>query len=69
MPSEAAQRAVVLYVLDHERTAADLERIVGPEAGEATRALAAARVVVHHGERIWASPGTLRLDELGLIAV
>jgi hypothetical protein len=64
-----AQRAIVLSVLDQERTHAELERVVGPCAVEAVKTLAADGVVIRHGERVWASPATHRLDELGLVAV
>jgi hypothetical protein len=56
-------------VLDHERTHAELERIIGPNTTDALKALAADGVVVRHGERVWASPAAYRLDELGLISV
>jgi hypothetical protein len=65
----ATQRAVVRLVLKRERTHAELERIVGAGATDAIKALAADRVVVRHGERLWASPAAYRLDELGLMAV
>jgi hypothetical protein len=64
-----AERAIVLQVLDRECTHAELERIVGPGATDALKALAADGVVIRHGERVWASPAVYRLDELGLIAV
>jgi hypothetical protein len=64
-----AQRVIVLVVLDHERTHPELERIVGDGATDALKVLAADGVVIRHGERVWASPATHRLDELGLIAV
>lgn len=64
-----AQRAIVLCVLDRERTHAELERIIGPDATDALKALAADGAVIRHGERVWASPATYRLDDLGLIAV
>lgn len=56
-------------MLDHERTHAELERIIGPNTTDALKALAADGVVVRHGERVWASPAAYRLDELGLISV
>lgn len=65
----AAQRAIVLYVLDRERTHGELDRLVGPEVGDAVKALAAARVIMRYGERIWPSSCALLLDDLGLIAV
>jgi hypothetical protein len=64
-----AQRAVALYVLDRERTTAELDRMVGLDAAEAVKALAVAGVVVRNGERVWPSPCALLLDELGLIGV
>lgn len=73
MPDEnvirLAQRAIVLQALDHERTRAELERIVGHTAGEAVRTLAREDVIVRQGEQVWASPCLLHLDALGLIAV
>jgi hypothetical protein len=65
----ATQRAVVRMVLERERTLHGLERLLGPSAVAAVKALAADGVVVRHGERLWASPATHRLDELDLIAV
>jgi hypothetical protein len=69
MASHQAERAIVLCVLDRERTHAELERIVGAGATDALKTLAADGVVQRHGERVWASPAAYRLDELGLLAV
>jgi DNA-binding HxlR family transcriptional regulator len=67
------ERLVVLQVLDHERTRAELERELDDFDSETiTRALAAlerAGVVVIDGLRVRASESLRRLDMLGLIAV
>ena len=63
------QREVVRLVLERERELADLERLLGSGAVAAVKVLASDGVVVRHGERVWASPATHRLDELDLIAV
>jgi hypothetical protein len=68
MQVDETQRAVVLMVLDRERTLDGLERLLGSEVVAAVKTLAADGVVVRHGERLWASPCLSRLDELGLIA-
>jgi len=63
----ATECAVVRLVLERERELAGLERLLGSDTVAAVKALAADGVVIRHGERLWASPGTSRLDALGLI--
>jgi len=63
----ATQRAIVRLVLERERTLEGLERLLGSGAVAAVKTLAADRVVIRHGERLWASPCLSRLDALGLI--
>jgi DNA-binding HxlR family transcriptional regulator len=67
------ERLVVLQVLDHERTRAELERELEDFDSETiTRVLAgleAAGVVVIDGQHVRASESLRRLDVLGLIAV
>jgi hypothetical protein len=65
----ATQRAVVRLVLERERELTALERLLGSGAVAAVKVLASDGVVLRHGELLWASPATHRLDELGLIAV
>jgi hypothetical protein len=65
----ATERAIVRLVVERERTLDGLERLLGSGAVAAVKALAAYGVVVRHGERLWPSPATYRLNELGLIAV
>lgn len=65
----STERAIVRLVLDCERTLDGLERLLGPDALTAVKALASAGVVVRHGELVWASPGLAWLDDLRLIAV
>jgi hypothetical protein len=65
----ATQREVVRLVLERERELAGLERLLGSDAVAAVKVLASDGVIIRHGERLWASPATHRLDELGLIAV
>lgn len=63
------ERLVVLHVLDHERTRAELDDL---DSGTITRALAGLErsgVVVIDGERVCPSESLRRLDALGLIAV
>jgi hypothetical protein len=69
MSSDATERAIVLLVLDRERTLDGLERLLGPDTLAAVKALAADGVVIRYGERLWASPAAYRLDELRLLAV
>jgi hypothetical protein len=64
----ATQREVVRLVLARERELHALERLLGPDALPAVKTLAADRVVVRHGELLWASPALSRLSELELIA-
>ena len=64
----AIERAVVGLVLERERTLDGLERLLGPGAVAAVKALAADGVVLRHGERLWASPCLSRLGELGIAA-
>jgi hypothetical protein len=61
------QRAVVRLVLARERELDGLERLLGSEAVPAVKSLAAAGVVLRHGERLWASPCVSRLEDLGLV--
>jgi hypothetical protein len=61
------QREIVCLVLKRERELAALERLLGPDALAAVKALAADGVVVRCGELLWASSALWRLDELGLI--
>jgi hypothetical protein len=63
----AMQREVVRLVLERERTLDGLERLLGSGAVAAVKTLAADRVVVRHGERLWASPCLSRLDALDLV--
>ena len=63
------QREVVRLVLARERELQALERLLGPDALAAVKALAADRVVIRHGELLWAAPALSRLAELELIAV
>jgi DNA-binding HxlR family transcriptional regulator len=67
------ERLVVLHVLDHERTRAELERELEDLGGEtitgALAGLEAAGVVVIDGQRVRPSESLRRLDMLGLIAV
>jgi hypothetical protein len=63
----ATQREVVRLVLERERELVALERLLGSGAVEAVKVLAADGVVVRSGELLWVSPGTSRLDVLGLI--
>jgi hypothetical protein len=65
----ATEREIVRLVLERERELAALERHLGSGAVAAVKVLASDGVVVRHGELLWASPATHRLDELGLIAV
>lgn len=67
MQADETQRQIVRLVLERERELAGLERLLGSGAVAAVKMLAADGVVIRHGERLWASPGTSRLDELGLI--
>ena len=69
MSSDATERAIVLLVLDRERTLDGSERLLGPDTLAAVKALAADGVVIRYGERLWASPAAYRLDELRLLAV
>jgi hypothetical protein len=62
------ERAIVGLVLTRERELDGLERLLGPDAVPAVKALAGAGVVLRHGERVWASPAVYRLDELRLVA-
>lgn len=64
---DETQRAVVRLVLERERKLDGLERLLGSEAVAAVKTLAADRVVIRHGERLWASPCLSRVDRLGLI--
>jgi hypothetical protein len=66
---QTVERAIVLLVLDRERSLDELGRIVGPDALAAAKTLAADGAVVRHGELLWASSCVSRLDELRLIAV
>jgi DNA-binding HxlR family transcriptional regulator len=67
------ERLVVLHVLDHERTRAELERELDDFDSETiTRALAGleqAGVVVIDGDQVRPSESLRHLDTLGLIAV
>jgi hypothetical protein len=65
---QTVERAIVLLVLERERSQDELDRIIGEDTLAAAKALAADGVVIRHGELLWASPGLSRLDELGLIA-
>jgi hypothetical protein len=65
---DETQRAVVRLVLERERKLDGLERLLGSEAVAAVKTLAADRVVIRHGERLWASPCLTRLEALGLVA-
>jgi hypothetical protein len=67
MDELGTQRAVVRLVLERERELAALERLLGPGAVAAVKALAADRVVVRSGELLWASSALSRLAELGLL--
>jgi hypothetical protein len=69
MQADETQRQIVRLVLERERTLDGLERLLGSGAVAAVKVLAADGVVIRHGERLWASPGTSRLDELGLLRV
>jgi hypothetical protein len=70
MPGEREiQREVVRLVLVRERELHALERLLGPDALAAVKTLAADRVVIRHGEHLWASPALSRLAELELISV
>ncbi|HEY3829065.1 MAG TPA: hypothetical protein VGL57_07705 [Solirubrobacteraceae bacterium] len=62
------QREVVRLVLARERELHALERLLGPDTLAAVKTLAADRVVIRHGEHLWASPALSRLAELELIA-
>jgi hypothetical protein len=66
--SREMQREVVRLVLARERELHVLERLLGPDAVAAVKTLAADRVVIRHGELLWASPALSRLAELELIA-
>jgi hypothetical protein len=66
---DETQREVVRLVLERERTLDGLERLLSSEAVAAVKTLAADRVVVRHGERLWASPCLSRLEALGLIRI
>lgn len=63
------ERLVVLHVLDHERTRAELERELDDLDNETLAGLEAAGVVVIDGQRVCPSESLRRLDMLGLIAV
>jgi hypothetical protein len=65
----STERAVVRLVLARERTLDGLERLLGPSAVAAVKALAADGVVLRHGEHLWASSALSRLAELELVAV
>lgn len=55
MQAEDMQRQIVRLVLERERELVGLERLLGSGAVAAVKTLAADRVVVRHGERLWAS--------------
>ncbi len=65
----ATQCEIVRLVLARERELHALERLLGPDALAAVKTLAADRVVIRHGELLWASPALSRLAELELVAV
>jgi len=65
----ATQREVVRLVLERERKLDGLERLLGSDAVDAVKVLAAAGVVIRSGELLWASSALSRLDELHLIVV
>jgi hypothetical protein len=65
----ATQREVVRLVLERERELDGLERLLGPDAVSAAKALAADGVVVRYGEQVWASSSLSRLADLEIIAV
>ncbi len=69
MQAEEMQRQIVRLVLERERELSGLERLLGFEAVAAVKTLAADRVVVRHGERLWASPCLTRLKALDLIGI
>ena len=64
----ATQCEIVRLVLARERELHALERLLGSGAVAAVKTLAADRVVIRHGELLWASPALSRLAELELIA-
>ncbi|MGA8364470.1 MAG: hypothetical protein WB709_08100 [Solirubrobacteraceae bacterium] len=63
------ERLVVLQVLDHERTRAELERELDDLDSETLAGLERSGVVVIDGQRVRPSESLRRLDMLGLIAV
>jgi hypothetical protein len=63
------ERLVVLHVLDHECTRAELDDLDSETISGALAGLDAAGVVVIDGQHVCPSESLRRLDMLGLIAV
>jgi hypothetical protein len=76
MVDRKLERAIVLALLSDEgeprRPCAGLAAELDADTDvllDAIRRLSDAGVVCHEGDRVWASPASRHLDELGLIAI